>query len=138
MRKIHAQFVENESIMSKITLYPLPPEISGFTHDRCPPMQLCCGFLFLLAVTCKPDCQSSSSSAPYTVVYSTITLVLISALHLIMSIIKSEIHLCGDSSNTPKSVEINFFFCKISICVKLETVVMTQLPGGQSCAQGIY
>ena len=29
MPKIHAHFVENESKMSKITRYPLTPEISG-------------------------------------------------------------------------------------------------------------
>ena len=34
MAQIHAQFVENESKMSKITLYPLPPKISGSTPDQ--------------------------------------------------------------------------------------------------------
>ena len=34
MPQIHAQFVENESKMSKITHYPHPPEISGSTPDH--------------------------------------------------------------------------------------------------------
>ena len=72
--------------------------------------------------------------------YSTRTLVVpISASHfLIMWIDKSEIRPCGDSSNIPRSVAINFFFSKTSICVKFKNFAMTQLPGGQYCHQVIY
>ena len=34
MPKIHAHFDENESKMSKIARYPLPPEISGSTPGK--------------------------------------------------------------------------------------------------------
>ena len=63
--------------------------------------------------------------------YSTITLVdPIYALHfLILWINKSEIRSCEDSSNIPRSVTINFFSPKTSICVKLENFATTQLPG---------
>ena len=37
--QIHAQFVENESKMSKIMRYPLTPEISGSTPDFAPAIQ---------------------------------------------------------------------------------------------------
>ena len=36
MPKIHALFVEYDFKMSKITRYPLPPEISGSTPARAP------------------------------------------------------------------------------------------------------
>ena len=34
MPQIHAHFVENESKMSKIARYPLPPGISGSTPEN--------------------------------------------------------------------------------------------------------
>ena len=70
--------------------------------------------------------------------YCTITLVVpISVLHFsIVWIDKSEIRLCGESSNIPRSVAINFFSSKTSICVVVRNILWWPISSGDH--QGIY